>query len=440
MIDISGGASMTIIYRSRIFAPAGLLLIALLLVTGVAAAQDDTGDFELVDTELDAFFTIYAPPDWEVEAGEDDDAGTFTLSGDGITVTVYAPEVVSDMAGTEKDGEPVAVLLALYEALRDEAADEADVEESEFDGRAAAFIDYASGLDEGRLATIAFDDETVGALDVAGSTLVFDDAMPLIDAMLASFDVVDSPPDAESMAAAEPCLISVETARTARLRVGPGLNRTSVAFLEPGTDFAALGRFTDDDGNVWYQLDPEIAAPGRSMAEAWVLSDEVDAAGDCDAVVDAAAPPIIPITDAGPPPPAGDDSGDESGEAAPTASAGDITPLSGNWTMALNGTTLLSCAGTETLRLNTIEFFGTTALSGRLTAAAGGGSFTFLGDTFTRRTGNRFSGSFTFDPTSNAQIRFDATSPSAMTGEIVVNVVVDGTGCSTTTYLAMSRG
>ena len=84
------------------------------------------------------------------------------------------------------------------------------------------------------------------------------------------------------------------------IRVGPGANRTVIAFLPAGINFEALGQTSDSDGNMWFSVPKEEVAPTKAVNETWVAADSVDQSGDCANVVDALAPPIIPIRQAQP--------------------------------------------------------------------------------------------------------------------------------------------
>ncbi len=92
--------------------------------------------------------------------------------------------------------------------------------------------------------------------------------------------------------AAEPCTISTDQVQAVRVRVGPGVNRTAITFLPANTPFAVLGQAQAADGSLWWKLDKEQVAPHTAAAELWVAQDDVTAQGDCDAVGQAATPPI----------------------------------------------------------------------------------------------------------------------------------------------------
>lgn len=101
----------------------------------------------------------------------------------------------------------------------------------------------------------------------------------------------------DDLSSVELCTISTDQARTVRVRVGYGENRTSITMLKADTDFEVLGQNTDDNDAVWYALDKEQAATGKSIQGdvAWVADAEIDATGACDAVAIMDASGIIPI-------------------------------------------------------------------------------------------------------------------------------------------------
>lgn len=121
---------------------------------------------------------------------------------------------------------------------------------------------------DGQIAWI--DNHSLSSHEVVGEF----DLLPIIE-------VEDSLPNEESPA--EPCLISTNQPRTVLVRIGYGENRTSVTTLAVDTEFEALGQNTDDSDNLWFALDKEIAAPGKSIRGdvAWVAVADVEAIGDC---------------------------------------------------------------------------------------------------------------------------------------------------------------
>ncbi|MBZ0304017.1 MAG: hypothetical protein K8J31_30035 [Anaerolineae bacterium] len=103
----------------------------------------------------------------------------------------------------------------------------------------------------------------------------------------------------EATAEVEPCVIRTEEKDSVRVRVGPGVNRTAVAFLAAETDFVVQGEALGHNDTLWYRLDKDEAAPRKLINEAWVAAAEVTPSGDCEAVSVVAAPPIIPIAPSG---------------------------------------------------------------------------------------------------------------------------------------------
>ncbi|MEO0561799.1 MAG: hypothetical protein AAF125_06780, partial [Chloroflexota bacterium] len=90
---------------------------------------------------------------------------------------------------------------------------------------------------------------------------------------------------------------SVSTTGNVRMRVGPGENRTAIAFLPVDIEVSVTGQATTENGVVWYRVDKVQAAPNASSPELWIRSDSevLTEMGDCSQVVDAFAPPVIPI-------------------------------------------------------------------------------------------------------------------------------------------------
>ena len=152
----------------------------------------------------------------------------------------------------------------------------------------------------GATSDITIDED--GLVRINDSAIVVTSDIEASNGIIHVIDTVLSPPAERSMllppspSTGELCSISAESADSARVRVGPGENRTSVTFLPAGQNFPVLGIFEDEDGNTWFQLDKEEAAPGRAINEAWVAATDVDSTGDCDNIAETDAPPIIPIS------------------------------------------------------------------------------------------------------------------------------------------------
>ncbi|MEM9949994.1 MAG: hypothetical protein AAF846_00230 [Chloroflexota bacterium] len=126
------------------------------------------------------------------------------------------------------------------------------------------------------------------------------------------------------------CLISTDQERTVRLHVGPGINRTSVAFLPVGETFEPLGEAEANDGSRWFKLDKSQAAPNSSALEIWVAVNDVMQVGDCTVVGEASAPPIIPIIQQSEP------SNNESDDTNETTTGDDTTTTSPTGVLNIN--------------------------------------------------------------------------------------------------------
>lgn len=211
------------------------------------------------------------------------------------------------------------------------------------------------------------------------------------------------------------CIVSAEGANTARVRVGPGNNRTSVTFLPTGTEFEVLGQTDDDEGNTWYQLDKEEAAPGRAINEAWIAAADVNSSGDCDNIGEAAAPPLIPIAPVPPPQTSGETAGGEQPE-APAQQTG-ARPNAGTWTVTLNPTTNLSCAGTGNVALPTTELFLTTSIP--VSASYSGSTFIFDGVAMNQIGDGVYNGATNFEGFTGTFYIDSVINPNQMVGRFI---------------------
>lgn len=240
-----------------------------------------------------------------------------------------------------------------------------------------------------------------------------------------------------TLPAPEACFVFTSAANTATLRVGPGTNRTSVAFLPANVNVVVTGRAVTDDGSVWYQLDKMQAAPRSAANEVWVAQGDVFEEGDCERVGETDAPPIIPAAPRAPAP--GGGSGDSGGGGSAPA-AGAVIPQSGTWRATYNSTTNASCRGGANVAVPSDELFLNLSFNVFLTVSADGNSFNDGGDIFRRAAGtNLFEGFWTFDDGLNAFVRMEAQSSTRMTGVSTINLTVSGTPCSATTAFTLSR-
>lgn len=236
----------------------------------------------------------------------------------------------------------------------------------------------------------------------------------------------------------EPCTVSARAANTTQVRVGPGENRTSVSFLAANRQFEVQGQTEDNDGNVWYQLDKEEAAPGRSINEAWVDARLVSETGDCSTVVDAAAPPIIPIIQQAPP--TNNNSGGTSGGSTGGSTGGGAAqaglPSNGRYTMGLAEFTNASCTGTGNVTFPTREMgvqmaFGVNVQSNSNSISLDGDVLNNVGGYYQGQWDNFFGDVVT--------VRVYPQTDRFFTGELIVSFQVQGIWCSGTIAFSASR-
>lgn len=239
-----------------------------------------------------------------------------------------------------------------------------------------------------------------------------------------------------SAASLKACTVSTGKKRSVELRVGPGTNRTSVAFLPSGTQFTVLGKSSDKDGKVWFQLDKKEVAPKSSAKEVWVLSTDVTTSGDCASVANAAAPPIVPITHVSAP--AKTDSGTTT-----ASSTGTIAPQAGTWTVSFARQTNASCAGTDNFVLNTsevwIDWTEADYVQTIVIQAVTPDHFIFDGAQYQSTGNNHYMGSWTFEDGKNTQMYLTVLSPTSIVGQMIGNVGSGDEACSATLDMSATK-
>jgi hypothetical protein len=430
-----------------------LVLSVLLLSMAVPAwAQKET---QTVIT-LTGGYALTAPEGWEVQ--EWDGQGTL-LANDDASVLAFSPEELDALLSDSARRSAARALIAAYDGIYGDRIASGDIEVDSFAGYDAAMWFFTVDNDaDGVFVVIALDDERFAAFDLVAPPPAFEAARADVELMAATLGAVTmitegsggglSPVTAGTAGSGlqpvtvstEPCTVSVETRDTARLRVGPGFNRTAVAFLPPGVSVDVVGQSADDDGNVWYQLVKDQAAPNSAASEIWVLAEEVDAEGGCASVEVVAGSAIIPI--APPPAPPATTTTAGSGEAPPAVSGGSA-PLSGTWTVTFARQSNASCEGfanvvlpTQDMWTNWLEanFVWTANLS-----ANGTTSFTFDGDVYRANGGNEYVGNWEFGGGSNTYLYWRVNSPTSMSGTMTGNIVDGGVPCSVSTSFSAVR-
>lgn len=385
-------------------------------------------------TELTGDYSVVAPEGWE--QGDWEFQGVLFVN-DESNIIIYDPQELSSLVRPNMKSDLKKALIGVFDGLYDYQIENSAVESEQFNGRDAVSWYYTftdqEGI-QGVFIIFKLDDERYVAVDIYGPEGDFDNNMKAARALVRSLRTADE----LAQSSGEPCLVSTESERSASLRVGPGENRTSVAFLPAGDEFAVLGQSSDDDGNIWFKLDKAEAAPKSSANEIWVSSDNVTTSGDCESVVDADAPPVVPIVNA---PPQGGDSG---GGGSNPPVAGNITPLSGTWTISFSRQTNASCEGTGNFVINTNEAWENWSEANYVTRASlsssGGGTFIFDGIAYRGTGNNRYTGTWSFPDGRNTQLYITVTSPTTMIGQMTGNATYDGIACSVTTDASITRG
>lgn len=270
-------------------------LYMVLLVSWVIFALPAAGqDAELVqEVTLSDGTVVSVPQDWRVETL---DFGVTATANDELLLLLLTPAQVAALVEIPADANAAHLVTPLGEALGHFYTPESRMRIIDVGDRFAAGRVYQfEGERTGIVLVVPLTEGGFGAVDALSLIGSIDESLEQVKAIAGSFAVGDGTttvtPTAEAAVSVEPCFISAEGG--AALRVGPGLNRTIVAFLQSGQSSAAIGRFVGGDGSIWYQLDKAEVLPTSAANELWVSGAEVQTAGDCEAVADAAAPPIV---------------------------------------------------------------------------------------------------------------------------------------------------
>ncbi len=288
----------------RKFALKTLLVLCIGLLSVLSFAQGDgESTFEFEDSGASITF----PDDWEQSVGED---GGLELVLGGTTVLADDETVIASLIDVD-EADSLETLVELFVGelaiSEDEDTEFGAIKLVELGEREVARMPFEIDGASGAFIALPMDDDSVGMVMFLIPTDDVEELSPVVDEIIASFNVSDG---SGSTATGEACTVSTTESNTVQIRVGPGSNRTVIAFLPTGLDFGVLGQTTDDDDNVWFSVPKDDVAPTKAVNETWVAADSVDQSGDCANVVDALAPPIIPIRTAPPTPvPQVDDDG-----------------------------------------------------------------------------------------------------------------------------------
>ena len=251
-----------------------LLGLMLLLLALPLAAQSGTQTLDLGDE-----VQITLPASLEIDTSQD---GIVVAQADGWSVIIITPASLESQgpdALTARNS--VEMLTAVLEADPTSGGDASGIEKVRFGTRVAARF---TGPDDGGVRTtwvVLPIGDSYGLLIFVGQADTFAANEETMMAIVESFDVAGTAPTAAASGAT--CTVRASSANSSQLRVGPGENRSAIAFLPASTDVSVTGRAELDDGSVWFQLDKTEAAPqGTAAAELWVNEEQGETVGDCD--------------------------------------------------------------------------------------------------------------------------------------------------------------
>jgi hypothetical protein len=75
------------------------------------------------------------------------------------------------------------------------------------------------------------------------------------------------------------CTVTTDQVDVVRKRVGPGGERGILGFIPAGVAIDVVGQFTNESGELWYQVDKEASAAPASAQAVWVLASEMTVGG-----------------------------------------------------------------------------------------------------------------------------------------------------------------
>jgi hypothetical protein len=255
-----------------------LVVILVLSIRLLAQQEAETETIRFSDESFPLSFDI--PAGFELSLSEEEPIFVLMTSETG-TLRLYSADVLASLAENSAVEEILSDFLvqeAIDETLDPSAVRGLDTEETIF---------VYEGEDYQAYLLLNADDSSI-----LGILLVEDE--------FSEEDVVELASSIEIQSINnEPCLVSTDQDRSVRIHVGPGTNRSAIAFLAVGESFLVLGEAEASDGSRWFKLDKNEVAPSSSALETWVAADDVIQEGNCDAIGEAFAPPIIPIISQG---------------------------------------------------------------------------------------------------------------------------------------------
>ena len=365
------------------------------------------------------------PEGGEIEADENNSNFLSVIFDD---ATVYVADFpVFEEQDFSADSELIDAAQWYIENISETEFDADAAEAIEVDGREALKYSYTVEDEDWLLVLVRFEDGTFAAVDAGGAD---EDTVLAIATSLSAGEV-------EASGGAD-CTVSAAAEGTVQLRVGPGENRTSFAFMPANTEFAPLGQAETDDGSLWFQLDKAEVAPQSAAAEAWVAADAVNTSGDCDALGESSAPPIVPIIPAAPPTTSGGgDSGSSGGSTgggdSGSTGGGSIAPAAGTWTISYASNSKASCLDIQTIDvpINWAPDIVSLSLSGN--------TLNLGGNRLAQTQPNVYSGLIDLGGGESAQVILRTVSTTQFSGEVIYNFRIEDHQCSGTVPISVTK-
>ncbi len=351
-----------------------LLLIALLVLPASAVlAQGDPNRHEI---QLPDGTVIILSGGWEYE---NQDGVYHFFKGEDIYLNVWMPETVTSLYGDVAATAP-ELLAYVCSDLLGQSVGETDMEAEE----SGISYSYEDAAGKGKIAALDWDEGLLlyhfytpssryvatergveGILKQLGSPRQASAAPAPQQETDQQQESAPQQPAASGRPAAN-CTVTTDKAYGAELRLGPGSNRGVYASLMPANGpVKAIGQTTLDDGSQWWRIEENY----DEVNELWVADKDVITSGDCAAIGQASAPPIVAPAPGYAPqqptaiPPSNNDQG--SSAPAPTAAPADtsLVPASGAWAIAVAPQVALSCLNGQTVTMPTTDFISDIPLS-----------------------------------------------------------------------------
>ncbi len=388
-----------------------LTVIVGLLLALPAAAQDEPRTEHL----LEGGYRITVPQSWTMGRNQQGGFPGYFFAGEALMLYALGPLELPQEVDIDADASAETVLQEMANTL---AGEEVETEGMEFtendDGSQSAVWSYSS-VDEagdpidGTLYVLKLASGEFAALLFYGEPGVTTEQADLAAEIAASFagaENVDPAPPAE-------CRVSTSEANSVQVRVGPGTHRSVYAFMPAGEEFLVTGTATADDGSQWYRLVVLEVAPAKAANEAWVAQAEVDESGDCGAVDESIAPPIVPLAG-------------QEGSVPPAPQ-----PDSGNWTLMYGSTAIAFCGANAPIRVLSSELLPGNRVITAVAVADDGASLDIGGAVFTRVADGVYIGTYSLnDDLADARARLTVISPTQIAARFALDVETEGERCS----------